>query len=144
MPPGSRKLAPGLLADDVACAAWEPNGGYGDGAVVAGDLLAAARARGVRYRPHTPVTALLTDGDRVTGVKTGAGGTVGREYAGTVVLAAGVWSPPLLLTAGVDGCRSRPSCTGSRCSPTRQAGAPRWPASTPSPRPTSGRRPGAQ
>jgi sarcosine oxidase subunit beta len=98
---GLKEVAPGLLADDVACAAWEPNGGYGDGAVVAGDLLAAARARGVRYRPHTRVTALLTDGDRVTGVETGASGTAGREYAGTVVLAAGVWSPPLLLTAGV-------------------------------------------
>ena len=39
-------MAPGLRADDVECAAWEPNGGYGDGAIVAGDLLAAARARG--------------------------------------------------------------------------------------------------
>jgi glycine/D-amino acid oxidase-like deaminating enzyme len=41
-----KEVAPGLRADDVECAAWEPNGGYGDGAVVAGDLLAAARARG--------------------------------------------------------------------------------------------------
>jgi glycine/D-amino acid oxidase-like deaminating enzyme len=98
-------VAPGLWADDVECAAWEPNGGYGDGAVVAGDLLAAARARGVRYRPHSPVAALLTDGGRVTGVElAGSGrGTGGgdREHAGTVVLAAGVWSPALLRTAGV-------------------------------------------
>jgi glycine/D-amino acid oxidase-like deaminating enzyme len=68
---------------------------------VAGDLLAAARARGVRYRPNTPVTSLLTGGGRVTGVATGGNGSGGRDYAGTVVLAAGVWSPPLLLTAGV-------------------------------------------
>jgi len=98
---GLKELAPGLRADDVECAAWEPHGGYGDGAVVAGDLLAAARARGVRYRPNTPVTSLLTGGGRVTGVATGGNGSGGREYAGTVVLAAGVWSPPLLLTAGV-------------------------------------------
>jgi sarcosine oxidase, subunit beta len=98
---GLKEVAPGLQTDGVACAAWEPNGGYGDGAVVAGDLLAAARARGVRYRPRTRVAALLTDGDRVTGVELGADGGGGREYAGTVVLAAGVWSPPLLLTAGV-------------------------------------------
>jgi sarcosine oxidase, subunit beta len=124
---GLKEVAPGLRADDVECAAWEPNGGYGDGAVVAGDLLAAARARGVRYRPHSPVASLLTDGGRVTGVQlagsgtgTGggrarrsgiSGGTTagsragrsggGRVYAGTVVLAAGVWSPPLLRTAGV-------------------------------------------
>ncbi len=100
-----KEVAPGLMADDIECAAWEPHGGYGDGAVVAGDLLAAARARGVRYRPNTPVRSLLTDGYRVTGVETGAsgavGGTGGREHAGTIVLAAGVWSPPLLLTAGV-------------------------------------------
>lgn len=130
---GLKEVAPGLRADDVGCAAWEPNGGYGDGAVVAGDLLAAARARGVRYRPHTSVASLLTDGGRVIGVElagsgsgtggsgtagsrgdgngTGGSGTVGgrvgrggagdREYAGTVILAAGVWSSPLLRTAGV-------------------------------------------
>jgi sarcosine oxidase, subunit beta len=126
-----KEVAPGLRADDVECAAWEPNGGYGDGAVVAGDLLAAARARGVRYRPHSPVASLLTDGGRVVGVElagsgsgTGGGGTTGsqaagsgtgggatvgswasrggdRVYAGTVVLAAGVWAPPLLRAAGV-------------------------------------------
>ena len=94
---GLKEVAPGLRADDVECAAWEPDGGYGDGAVVTGDLLAAARARGVRYRPHSPVTSLLTGGGRVTGVELAGG----REYAGTVVLAAGVWSPPLLRTAGV-------------------------------------------
>jgi sarcosine oxidase subunit beta len=114
---GLKEVAPGLRADDVEFAAWEPNGGYGDGAVVAGDLLAAARARGVRYRPHAPVASLLTHGGRVVGVElagsgsgTGEGGTTGsrpdgsggdRVYADTVVVAAGVWSPPLLRTAGV-------------------------------------------
>jgi glycine/D-amino acid oxidase-like deaminating enzyme len=102
---GLKEVAPGLRVDDIECAAWEPHGGYGDGAVVAGDLLAAARARGVRYRPNTPVRSLLTDGDRVTGVETGESGArsgIGdREWAGTVVLATGVWSPPLLRTAGV-------------------------------------------
>jgi len=111
---GLKEVAPGLRADDVACAAWEPNGGYGDGAVVAGDLLAAARARGVRYRPHTTVASLLTGGGRVVGVELagsgpGGGGTADarasgtgdRVWAGTVVLAAGVWCPPLLRTAGV-------------------------------------------
>ncbi len=61
-------LAPGLRTDDLTEVAWEPDGGYGDGALVAGDLLAAARGRGVRYRPHTPVAALLREGDRVTGI----------------------------------------------------------------------------
>ncbi len=91
-------LAPGLRTDDIGCAAWEPHGGYGDGAVVAGDLLAAARSLGAGYRPHTGVRALERRGDRITGVRTDAG----LLLAGTVVLAAGVWSPPLLREAGLD------------------------------------------
>lgn len=91
------RVAPGLRTDDVACAAWEPDGGYGDGVIVAGDLLAAARDAGARYRPNTPVRALLTDGGRVTGVATDAG----PVHVGVVVLACGVWSPPLLVGAGI-------------------------------------------
>lgn len=96
---GLKELAPGLRVDDISCAAWEPDGGYGDGAVVAGDLLAAARARGVRYRPNCVVRSLLRNGDRVTGISAGTDG--GSEHAGTVILAAGVWSPALAQTAGV-------------------------------------------
>jgi sarcosine oxidase, subunit beta len=92
-----QELAPGFRVDDISCAGWEPDGGYGDGAVVAGDLLAAARARGVRYRPNTVVRSLLSRGGRVTGISTGQG----VEHAGTVILAAGVWSPALAGTAGV-------------------------------------------
>ena len=91
-------LAPGMRTDDVECAAWEPHGGYGDGSIVAGDLLAAARDAGAAYRPNTGVRSLATDGERVIGVKTDD--TV--IHAGTVVLAAGVWSPPLLAAAGID------------------------------------------
>ncbi len=91
-------VAPGIRTEDLTEVAWEPNGGYGDGALVAGDLLAAARERGVRYRPHTPVRALLREGDRVTGIQT----LDGPEHAGIVVAAAGVWSPALLASIGVD------------------------------------------
>jgi sarcosine oxidase subunit beta len=91
-------LAPGFRTDDLTEMAWEPDGGYGDGALVAGDLLAAARERGVRYRPHTPALALLREGDRVTGIQT----PDGPEHAGVVVAAAGVWSPALLASIGVD------------------------------------------
>jgi sarcosine oxidase, subunit beta len=96
---GLTELAPGFCVDDISCAGWEPDGGYGDGAVVAGDLLAEARARGVRYRPGTRVHGLVRDGDRVTGVRVGADN--GTEHAGTVILAAGVWSPGLARTVGL-------------------------------------------
>jgi glycine/D-amino acid oxidase-like deaminating enzyme len=91
-------LVPGLRTSDLTEVAWEPDGGYGDGALVAGDLLAAAREQGVRYRPHTRALALLRDGDRVTGIQT----PDGPEHAGIVVAAAGVWSPALLASIGVD------------------------------------------
>jgi sarcosine oxidase, subunit beta len=93
-----KELAPGFYVDDVSSVAWEPDGGYGDGAVVAGDLLAAARARGVRYRPNCVVRSLLRDGDRVTGIELGDGDV----HAGAVILAAGVWSPALAQTAGLE------------------------------------------
>jgi sarcosine oxidase, subunit beta len=92
------ELAPELWTDDIDLAAWEERGGYGDGAAVAGDLLAAARDRGVAYRAKTPVMSLVRQGDRITGVETAEG----VVSAGLVVLAAGVWAPPLLDRAGVE------------------------------------------
>lgn len=92
------EIAPGMRTDDIDCAAWEPHGGYGDGAVVAGDLLAAARDRGARFLPGTTARALLADRDSITGVRTDAG----TISAGVVVLATGVWSVPLLASAGID------------------------------------------
>lgn len=92
------KIASGLRTDDIEFAAWEERGGFGDGSAVAGDLLAAARRRGVEYRRATPVRRLVRTGDTITGVETADGVT----SAGTVVFAAGVWAPPLLREAGID------------------------------------------
>ncbi len=92
------ELAPELHTDDIEFAAWEEHGGYGDGAAVAGDLLAAARGRGVAYRPKTLVRSLVRSGDRITGVETADG----VLSAGVVVLAAGVWSRPLLREVGLE------------------------------------------
>lgn len=92
-----KELAAGMCTDDIGCAAWEPHGGYGDGAVAAGDLLAAGRERGVRYQPHTQVRALIRRADRIIGVETPAG----PQHAGAVVLAAGVWSSALLTAAHI-------------------------------------------
>ncbi|MGO8956564.1 MAG: NAD(P)/FAD-dependent oxidoreductase [Streptosporangiaceae bacterium] len=90
-------LAPGLATAGIECAAWEEHGGYGDGAIVAADLMAAAREHGARYQPHTPVRSLVRAGGRVTGVLTDSG----VQHAGLVVLAAGVWTAPLAATAGL-------------------------------------------
>ena len=54
-------------------------------------LIGAARERGTRVRPHTPVTLKLEDG-RVSGVDTLSGE---RCEADVTVVAAGVWTPVL-------------------------------------------------
>ncbi len=92
------EVAPGFRVDNVSCAAFEPNGGYGDGGVVAGDLLAQARRGGVRYRPNTAVRRLIRRGDQIVGVETADGVT----HADMVVLATGVWSGRLLGSAGIE------------------------------------------
>jgi sarcosine oxidase, subunit beta len=78
---------------------WEPRGGYGDAYRTAQAFAAAARTAGVRIRQGAEVTGLLVDGDAVTGIRLADGDTVS---AGTVVVATGVWTKPLLAPYGVD------------------------------------------
>ena len=92
-----RKLEPDWYLDDGVAAAYEPDSGYGDGAGVANDFLAAARELGVEYRPRTRVTDFVIDGNRVAGLATDHG-----EIAAPVVIAAtGQWSKNLFNRAGV-------------------------------------------
>ena len=78
---------------------WEARGGYGDAYQTAQAFSMSARAAGVRVRQGTPVTDLLVDGDRVTGIRTAHGTEIS---AGTVVVATGVWTRPLLARYGID------------------------------------------
>ncbi|MBO0681064.1 FAD-binding oxidoreductase [Mycolicibacterium sp. S2-37] len=78
---------------------WEPRGGYGDAYQTAQAFAVAARGAGVTVRQGTAVAALLTDGDRVTGVRVADGGDI---FADTVVVATGAWTRPLLAPHGID------------------------------------------
>ena len=78
---------------------WEPRGGYGDAYQTAQAFSASARAAGARVRQGTPVAGLLLDGDRVTGVRLADGSEIS---AGTVVVATGVWTRPLLAPYCID------------------------------------------
>jgi glycine/D-amino acid oxidase-like deaminating enzyme len=78
---------------------WEVRGGYGDAYMTAQAFAVSARAAGVRIRQGTTVTGLLVDGDRVTGVRLADGSEI---WAGTVVVATGVWTKPFLARYGVD------------------------------------------
>ena len=78
---------------------WESRGGYGDAYQTAQAFSASARAAGARVRQGSPVAGLLLDGDRVTGVRLADGSEIS---AGTVVVATGVWTRPLLAPYCID------------------------------------------
>lgn len=93
------KMWPYADLEPFAAFGWEPRGGYGDAYQTAQAFAAAARAAGVRVRQSTAVQSLLTDGDRVTGVKLADGGEISAE---TVVVATGAWTRPFLAQHGID------------------------------------------
>lgn len=90
-------LQPQANWDDVAFAAYEPDSGYVDAIPATQGLARAARAAGAQVREGVGMLQLLIDGDRVSGVRT----TAGDIAAGTVVVAAGPWTPALMQSAGV-------------------------------------------
>jgi sarcosine oxidase subunit beta len=94
-----QKLWPVADLEPFAAFAWEERGGYGDAYRTAQAFATAARRAGARLRQGTTVTGILVDRGRATGVRLADGSTI---PAGTVVLAAGPWSVPLLAEHGVD------------------------------------------
>lgn len=92
-------LCPDFNFEGVELAAWEPTCGYADSYSAANALVKGARDRGCDVRQNTAVTRLLTKSGRITGVEIDTGETI---HAGTVLLAAGVWTRPLLQQVGVD------------------------------------------
>ena len=84
--------------DEVELAAYEPDSGYGDGAGVAGDFLAAARNRGANYFSRTEAKSILTEAGRTVGVETDRG-TISSPV---VIIAMGPWTCRLLQQAGYD------------------------------------------
>ncbi len=93
-----RELEPDWNVEEVELAAYEPDSGYGDGAGVAGDFLAAARDLGVAYVSRTQATELVIEGGRVQGVITPQG-TISSPI---VIVATGPWTRPLVQRAGYD------------------------------------------
>ncbi len=97
------ELQPMFATTEMGGAAYEPHGGYADGAMTASAFADAARRHGARLAQGVSVTGVRVVSDRVAGVET----TRGFVAAGTVVVAAGVWSSTLLADVGVDlGLRS--------------------------------------
>ena len=83
-----RELEPGLTPS-LNGGVHAPQEGSVDPRALSAALLAALETEGVEVHTGTEVAAALLDGERIAGVRTGAGEEL---RAGAVVLAAGAWS----------------------------------------------------
>lgn len=72
------------------------HGGHVDALMVMNALRQVAADKGIEVRCGELVTGFEREGERVTGVKTGSGAV----RAGTIVVAAGLWSPDLCAQLG--------------------------------------------
>jgi sarcosine oxidase subunit beta len=94
-----RRLAPRFNHDGVTLGVWEPTCGYADPYDAANALAQAARSRGAALLLNTEVSRIAVSGGKVAGVETRDGR---RLAADAVVVAAGVWTKPLLAALGID------------------------------------------
>ncbi len=92
-------LAPMVRNDDFNIAAWEPESGYADPVATTYGFARRAAELGVAIRIQSPVTAINTEGGRVTGVTLAGGEEIS---APVVVLTGGAWANDLLLPLGLD------------------------------------------
>lgn len=97
-PDDARALVPSLNMDDAIAAVWGPTDGHASPNDVVQAYAAQARARRVRIVEDTPVTGIVVERGRVTGVLTPAGAIATR----LVVNAAGPWAPLVGRMAGLE------------------------------------------
>jgi sarcosine oxidase, subunit beta len=91
---------PSIYTDDTMGFAYEPEGGYADPSLTVQAFANAARTKGVKIHQGCSVHHLHVsiDGSKITAVET-EDEIICSE---TVIIAAGVWSSPLLAEIGVD------------------------------------------
>jgi glycine/D-amino acid oxidase-like deaminating enzyme len=92
-----KAFEPRLNVSDVACGAFEPDGGYADPALAAHSFCEAARGDGAEVLMRTKVLALRVRRGRIVGVSTDQGPIATR----TVVNAAGPWAGAIALSVGL-------------------------------------------
>jgi sarcosine oxidase subunit beta len=96
-PSAVEQLEPGIFADDLTGAVYEPRSGYADPVDTTISFGINAERLGARILTGVNVTQIITDGSRVSGIKT-ENGTVNAKK---VVVAANVWSPKLFHGLGL-------------------------------------------
>jgi sarcosine oxidase subunit beta len=94
----AQAIVPQLATDGLVGAAFCPVAGTVTPDLVVQGYSRNAAGRGAHVEQSCPVTRIVADGDRVTGVET-TRGTIQTER---VILTAGVWSRELAATCGFD------------------------------------------
>ena len=97
-PSDMREIEPRLQTEDLVAGCYEPDSGYCNPVETAQGFARAARERGARVLEEAEVLAVLTEGSRVTGVRT----TRGEILAPRVVNAAGLWGTRVGAMMGLD------------------------------------------
>ena len=97
-PGEAARLSPLAGLDGVLAAAFCPLDGHASPEAVAQGYAAGARRHGATVLTSAPATGVDMEGDAVRGVAT-RGATIRTD---TVICAAGVWSPALARTAGIE------------------------------------------
>jgi sarcosine oxidase subunit beta len=93
-----KRLAPGLVTEDIEVAAYEPESGYAMPSDTANALMSAARAKGTRLVQDCVVNGIQIAGGKITGVET----SQGAFSAPVVVNAAGAWADQFNKMVGLD------------------------------------------
>jgi sarcosine oxidase subunit beta len=96
-PDAAAEIAPGVALEGVVGATFCPDDGIADPGGLTQGYATAARREGAVLELGVDVTEVLTEGARVTGVRTSGG----EVATGAVVNAAGPWGVELAATAGV-------------------------------------------
>ena len=97
-PSDMREIEPRLQTEDLVAGCYEPDSGYCNPAETAQGFARAARERGARVLEEAEALAVLTEGSRVTGVRTSRG----EILAPRVVNAAGLWGARVGAMLGLD------------------------------------------
>ncbi|WP_080875889.1 NAD(P)/FAD-dependent oxidoreductase [Oceanobacillus timonensis] len=94
---GAKEKQPGL-ANHILGSTWCPDEGKVNSFNVCFSMAQAAERLGATIRLGSPVTELITEQDRVIGVKVHGE----KLYADAVLVTAGVWTPALTKPLGID------------------------------------------
>jgi sarcosine oxidase subunit beta len=94
----AHELCPLARLDGVLAATYNPLDGHASPEAVVQGYAAGARAHGATVVTGCPVSRIVADEAAIAGVET----PLGTVETGTVVCAAGVWSPELARPLGVD------------------------------------------